>query len=155
MSVIVNQSSNIHLLKKNFSPLLHPGTLEGTKSTGACSTDGALDTLHTFHCTPCTAHLALHTLHCTHYTAYLTLHTLHCTPYTAHLTVHTLHFTPYTAHLTLHTFYCTPYTEHLTDHILHNRSSHLGIHKQTNACWSIPRSQTVFYHFKICRTWEL
>ena len=36
-----------------------------------------------------------------------------------------------------------------------HRSSHLGIHKQTNACWSIPRSQTVFYHFKICRKWEL
>ena len=36
-----------------------------------------------------------------------------------------------------------------------NRSSHLGIHKQTNACWSIPRSQTVFYHFKICIKWEL
>ena len=34
---------------------------------------------------------------------------------------------------------------------VNNRSSHLGIHKQTNACWSIPRSQTVFYHFKICR----
>ena len=34
---------------------------------------------------------------------------------------------------------------------VHNRSSHLGIHKQTNACWSIPRSQTVFYQFKICR----
>ena len=30
-----------------------------------------------------------------------------------------------------------------------NRSSHLGIHKQTNACWSIHRSQTVFIHFKI------
>ena len=29
-----------------------------------------------------------------------------------------------------------------------NRSSHLGIHKQTNACWSLPRSQMVFYHFK-------
>ena len=28
-------------------------------------------------------------------------------------------------------------------------SSHLGIHKQTNACWSLPR------HFKIWRTWEL
>ena len=36
-----------------------------------------------------------------------------------------------------------------------NRSSHLGIHKQTNACWSLPRSQTVFYHLKICRKWEL
>ena len=36
-----------------------------------------------------------------------------------------------------------------------NLSSHLGIHKQTNACWSIPRSQTVFYHFKICSKWEL
>ena len=36
-----------------------------------------------------------------------------------------------------------------------NQSSHLGIHKQTNACCSIPRSQTVFYHFKICRKWEL
>ena len=36
-----------------------------------------------------------------------------------------------------------------------NWSSHLGIHKQTNACWSIPISQTVFYHFKICRKWEL
>ena len=36
-----------------------------------------------------------------------------------------------------------------------NRSSHLGIHKQTNACWSIPRSQTVFYHFKIGKKWEL
>ena len=32
-----------------------------------------------------------------------------------------------------------------------DRSSHLGIHKQTNACWSIPRSQTVFIHYKICR----
>ena len=32
-----------------------------------------------------------------------------------------------------------------------NRSTHLGIHKQTNACWSIPRSQTVFIHFKVCR----
>ena len=41
------------------------------------------------------------------------------------------------------------------DHILPNRSSHLGIHKQRNACWSIPRSQTVLYHFKICRKWEL
>ena len=38
---------------------------------------------------------------------------------------------------------------------LPNRSSHLGKHKQTNACWSIPRFQTVFYHFKICRKWEL
>ena len=36
-----------------------------------------------------------------------------------------------------------------------NRSSHLGIHNQTNACWSIPRSQMVFYHFNICRKWEL
>jgi hypothetical protein len=36
-----------------------------------------------------------------------------------------------------------------------NWSSHLGIHKQTNACWSITRSQTVFYHLKICRKWEL
>ena len=36
-----------------------------------------------------------------------------------------------------------------------NQSNHLGIHKQTNACWSIPRSQTVFYYFKICRKWEL
>ena len=36
-----------------------------------------------------------------------------------------------------------------------NRSSHLGINKQTNAFWSIPRSQTVFHHFKICRRWEL
>ena len=25
----------------------------------------------------------------------------------------------------------------------YNQSSHLGIHKQTNACWSIPRSHTV------------
>ena len=39
--------------------------------------------------------------------------------------------------------------------VMGNRSSHLGIHKQTNACLSIPRSQTVFYHFKICRNWEL
>ena len=31
-----------------------------------------------------------------------------------------------------------------------NRSSHLGIHKQTITCWSIPRSQTVFIHFKLC-----
>ena len=31
-----------------------------------------------------------------------------------------------------------------------NRSSHLGIHKQMNACWSISKSQTVFFHFKIC-----
>ena len=30
-----------------------------------------------------------------------------------------------------------------------NRSSHLGIHKQTNACWSIPRSQTVLIHLKM------
>ena len=29
-----------------------------------------------------------------------------------------------------------------------NRSSHLGTHKQTNACWSIPRSKTIFIHFK-------
>ena len=36
-----------------------------------------------------------------------------------------------------------------------NRSCHLGIHKQINACWSIPRFQTVFYHWKICRKWEL
>ena len=36
-----------------------------------------------------------------------------------------------------------------------NRSIHQGIHKQTNAFWSIPKSQTVFYHFKICRLWEL
>ena len=35
------------------------------------------------------------------------------------------------------------------------RPSHLGIHKQTNASWSIPWSQTVFYHLKICRKWEL
>ena len=40
-------------------------------------------------------------------------------------------------------------------HLCPNRSSHLGIHKQTNDCWSIPRSQTVFYHFKTCRKWEL
>ena len=33
-----------------------------------------------------------------------------------------------------------------------NQSSHLGIHKQTNACWSLPRFQTVFYHFKIFRS---
>ena len=26
----------------------------------------------------------------------------------------------------------------------------LAIHKQTNVCWSMPRSQTVFIHFKIC-----
>ena len=33
-----------------------------------------------------------------------------------------------------------------------NQSSHLDIHKQTkNACWSIPRSQTVFIHLKTCR----
>ena len=36
-----------------------------------------------------------------------------------------------------------------------NQSSHLGIHKPTNACWSIPRSQTVFYHFKFCRKLDL
>ena len=36
-----------------------------------------------------------------------------------------------------------------------NWSIHIGIHKQTNACWSLPRSQTVFYHFKVCRKWEL
>ena len=30
-----------------------------------------------------------------------------------------------------------------------NRYRHLGIHTQTNACWSIPRSQAVFIHFKI------
>ena len=36
-----------------------------------------------------------------------------------------------------------------------NRSSHLGIHKQANTCWSIPISQTVFYHFKHCRKWKL
>ena len=38
-----------------------------------------------------------------------------------------------------------------------NRSSHLGIHKQTqtNACWSIPRSKTSFLNFKIGRKWEL
>ena len=34
----------------------------------------------------------------------------------------------------------------LNCYILTNRSNYLGIHKQTNACWSIPRSQTVFYH---------
>ena len=39
--------------------------------------------------------------------------------------------------------------------LVSKQSSHLGIHKQTNACWSIPRSQTDFYHFKICRNWEL
>ena len=40
---------------------------------------------------------------------------------------------------------------------LGNRSSRLSMHKQINACWSIPRSQsqTVFYHFKISRKWEL
>ena len=32
-----------------------------------------------------------------------------------------------------------------------NRSSHLGIHKQTNAYCIIPRSQTIFFHFKIFR----
>ena len=32
-----------------------------------------------------------------------------------------------------------------------NQSSHLGIHKQRNDCWSIPRSLTVSYHFKISR----
>ena len=31
-----------------------------------------------------------------------------------------------------------------------NRSRYLGIHKQKSACWSIPRSQTVFIQFKIC-----
>ena len=31
-----------------------------------------------------------------------------------------------------------------------NRSSQLGINKQTNACWSLPKSQTVFIHFKTC-----
>ena len=30
-----------------------------------------------------------------------------------------------------------------------NQSRHLGIYKQINTFWSIPRSQTVFYHFKI------
>ena len=35
--------------------------------------------------------------------------------------------------------------------VVNNWSSHLGIHKQLNTCWSIPRSQTVFIHFKICR----
>ena len=42
-----------------------------------------------------------------------------------------------------------------TSHPRPNQSSHLGIHKQTNACWSIPTSQTVFYHLKICRKWKL
>ena len=32
-----------------------------------------------------------------------------------------------------------------------NQSSPLGIHKQLNACLSIPRSRTVFIHFKMCR----
>ena len=56
-----------------------------------------------------------------------------------------------------------PYTDEQVQHceeqissvqcdVEYNRSSHLGIHKQTNACWSTPRSQTVFYHFKICRS---
>ena len=36
-----------------------------------------------------------------------------------------------------------------------NRSRHLGIHKQTNACWSILRSHASFTQFKICRKWEL
>ena len=52
-------------------------------------------------------------------------------------------------------FHPWPITAHQTStlayfHIQSNRSSHLGIHKQTNACWSIPRSQTMFIHFKIC-----
>ena len=33
-----------------------------------------------------------------------------------------------------------------------NRSSHLGIHKQTNTYWSITRSETVFYHFKLAES---
>ena len=31
-----------------------------------------------------------------------------------------------------------------------NQYSHLQTHKQTKACWSIPRSQMVFIHFKVC-----
>ena len=36
-----------------------------------------------------------------------------------------------------------------------NQSSLIGIHKQTNDCLSITRPQTVFFHFKICRKWDL
>ena len=32
-----------------------------------------------------------------------------------------------------------------------NQSSHLGMHKQTNAFWSIPRAQMFFYYLKICK----
>ena len=32
------------------------------------------------------------------------------------------------------------------------RSSHLGVHKQTNACWSLPRKGQGFWHPEICKT---
>ena len=46
-------------------------------------------------------------------------------------------------------------TNILSRHHKYNWSSHLGIHKQTNASWSLPRSQAVFYHFKMCRKWDV
>ena len=39
----------------------------------------------------------------------------------------------------------------LLKHTVCSRSSHLGIHTQKNACCSVPRSQTVFIHFKTGR----
>ena len=133
----------------------------------------------TVHCT-LLLHLVHYTLQSEHYyctfsiTHYCTLHTTTaCTLSIIHFTLHTttapclLHITTH-FHCTLSTIYCTQPctlsiihyctllvpapcqlpTTHCT--LLLNRSSHLGIHKQINACLSIPRSQTVFIYFKIC-----
>ena len=124
---------------------LHCIKLDWTPWTAHCllqTTHCTTSTLHTTHCILTTSHCKLHTAHCI-------LRTSHCTQQTAQGTLHTGYCILQIAHRKVHTAQCTLHNSRRTLHT--NWSSHLGIHKQTIACWSIPRSQTVYYHFKICR----
>ena len=53
------------------------------------------------------------------------------------------------------TIFSNPSNQELLIELQVNWFSHLGVHKHMNACWSMPRSQTAFCHFKIFRKWEI
>ena len=88
----------------------------------------------------CTMYTVQYTEHCIIYHSHSTLNTSQCILHTAHCTEFCTK--PFNAHCNA---YCTAHCN--TNCIEHcneiNRSNHQGIHKQTKACWSIPRSQTV------------
>ena len=79
----------------------------------------------------------------------------HCTLHVAHLVLHTSYCTPRIAHFILHTSYCTLHIAHFklntsSSTLNTNRSSHLGIHKQTNAWYNALTEHSTIQTATVC-----